>query len=220
MTGCYRAWMDAALQAEGLMTASGLATTELEASDRGLAARLLDSGTSALAAEDAALRASLSHPRWALPKVPVAHRAARGFGGWVFEQVLVHVLFKEWARLAPVVWDEAEPGGRRRPDLLVFDDDWRVRFAVEASWWSDAGGLQLDAPGLRARAAARGATPLWLTFLSTTSRRLRPTLESVSLAAEARPVHLGVFPAEHFDPQRAAWRTPGVFAIVSFTFDG
>ncbi|MFK7988036.1 MAG: hypothetical protein AB8I08_18595 [Sandaracinaceae bacterium] len=216
----YRAWMDAALQAEGLATASGLSNTEFDDADRALAGRLLDSGASALAAEDASLRAAFSDPRWTLPGVPQERRAARGLGGWVFEQVLVYVLFKEWARLCPVVWDETEPGGRRRPDLLVFDAHWRARFALEAKWWSSSGGLLLDAPGLRARAATHGARPLLLTFLSTTRRELLPTLRAAALDDGVTPVHLGVFPAEHFDPARASWRTPGVFAIVTFAFDG
>lgn len=216
----YRAWMDAALQSEGLATASGLSATELEDADRALAGRLLDAGASALAAEDASLRAAFSDPRWALPGVPQERRAARGLGGWVFEQVLVYMLFKEWARLAPVVWDETEPGGRRRPDLLVFDEQWNARFAVEASWWSQSGGVQLDAPGLRSRASAHGATPLLMTFLSTTRRALLPTLRAAALDDGVTPVHLGVFSAEHFDPAEASWRTPGVFAIVTFALDG
>jgi hypothetical protein len=79
--------------------------------------------------------------------------------------------------------------------------------------------VQLDAPGLRTRATEHGAAPLLLTFLSTTRRALLPTLEEAELDAGVNPVHLGVFPAEHYDASKAAWRTPGVFAIVTFSLD-
>jgi hypothetical protein len=155
--------------------------------------------------------------------VPVERRSARGLAAWVFEQVLVYTVYKEWVRAAPVAWDETEPGGRRRPDLLVFDEAWRsARFAFEAKWWGEGEkGVVLDAAGLRERSAELGARPLLLTFLYGRRRDLEGMLRAAVLPEEVEPVHLGVFPCEIYTRWAPpAWREPGAFAVATFAVGG
>lgn len=123
---------------------------------------LFERASAALAKENRALERA-----FAATKAKNGHhylKVGHGLTYWLFETTLVYVIFKDWLRDTPVVWEHAlarsrdEKKGQKTVDLVVFDDgreEAAVEAAIEAKWWNDSrkktrSSLESDVKKLRA----------------------------------------------------------------------